>query len=56
MRWHEGHRGGQLRALRFSYPYWDTTVADALIEAFKAQGFDVEWSGDPTTRVTVHLP
>jgi hypothetical protein len=41
--------------LRFSYPYGDTTVADALIDAFKGQGFDVEWSGDPTQRVIVHL-
>src|SRR5688572_17148957 len=55
MRWHEGHRGGQLRALRFSYPFWDTAVADALIEAFKGQGFRVEWSGDSTQRVIVRL-
>jgi hypothetical protein len=55
MRSHEGHRGGQLRTLRFSYPYWDTSVADALVDAFKTQGFPVEWSGDQTKRVIVHL-
>jgi hypothetical protein len=55
IRWHEGSRGGQVTSLRISYPYWDTTVADAIVEAFKGQGFDVEWSGNPENRVIVHL-
>jgi Domain of unknown function (DUF6891) len=55
MRWHEGHRGGQIRGLYFSYPFRDTSVAGALVDAFQAQGFHVEWSGDPTKRVIVHL-
>jgi hypothetical protein len=54
-RWHEGNRGGQVNALSFSYRFWDPSVAQALVNAFTDYGFPVEWSGDPTIRVIVHL-
>lgn len=55
LRWHEGSRGGQVRSLHFAHPRSDLTVAKAVVDAFTAHGFVVDWDGTPEHAIIVTL-
>jgi hypothetical protein len=44
-----------VRSLFFSHPHGDLTVAEAVVAAFTAEGFNVRWDSNPHNCVVVHL-